>query len=535
MVELTNSGPVREDERTPVLIGVGEASERLGTPDYRALSPADLAANAVRDALRDASAPDLARHIDVIAAIRQFEVSTPGASPPFGAADNFPRAVAQRVGANPARAILEVAGGQGPQHLVNEMANAIGEGEVGLALLIGSEAISTVRHLTGEGKKPDWCEAVAGSLEDRGYGLDGLVCETLFRHGGRNPIQLYALLENARRARMGTDRETYRTEMAELFAPFTRVAADNPHAMSREVYTAEQLAAVGVRNRITSDPYPRRMVARDQANQGAAVLLASVGVARRLGVPQERWIYLHGCADVRERSVLQRPDLSSSPAAVQAMQQGLKMAEIDIASVSMFDLYSCFPIAVFNICEGLGLAPDDPRGLTVTGGLPFFGGAGNNYSMHAIAEMARRLRRRAGAVGLVGANGGFLSKYSVGVYSSTPKRWQPVDSAVLQHLIDSVPAPRLARSGAGEGRILTYTIDYSAALPRVTIIGSNDREERFVAMSAGDDKLMHQRFTSQEPLGARVTFTMDGKGRRIVTGFEPTSISRKAGVAANGF
>ena len=29
-----------------------------------------------------------------------------------------------------------------------------------------------------------------------------------------------------------------------------------------------------------------------------------------------------------------------------------------------------------NICDGLGIAVDDPRGLTLTGGLPYFGGPG---------------------------------------------------------------------------------------------------------------------------------------------------------------
>ena len=51
---------------------------------------------------------------------------------------------------------------------------------------------------------------------------------------------------------------------------------------------------------------------------------------------------------------------------------------------------------VFNICDGMGIAPDDPRGLTLTGGLPFFGGAGNNYSMHGVAETMAKCEARQG-------------------------------------------------------------------------------------------------------------------------------------------
>src|SRR5215469_15329562 len=123
---------------TPVVVGVGEASERIDAPDYAALSPADLAGRAARAAVEDAGAGDIAGRIDVIAAIRQFEVSGPRAVAPYGASNNFPRSVARRIGANPARAIWEVVGGQGPQHLANEFAHAIARGEMGVALMTGS-------------------------------------------------------------------------------------------------------------------------------------------------------------------------------------------------------------------------------------------------------------------------------------------------------------------------------------------------------------------------------------------------------------
>ena len=210
------------DDNTPVIIGVGEASERIDATGYEALSPADLAGRAAAAALADAGAVDhLAAHIRVIAAIRQFEVSGPRAVAPFGRADNFPRAVARRVGADPARAILEPVGGQGPQHLVNEFAQAIGAGAADLVLLCGSEAISTVRHLTGRGESRDWSETIGGELEDRGFG-EALMTADLPRHGARTPISVYAMFENARRARLGLNRADYALEMGRLFAPFTR-------------------------------------------------------------------------------------------------------------------------------------------------------------------------------------------------------------------------------------------------------------------------------------------------------------------------
>ncbi|WP_374656812.1 acetyl-CoA acetyltransferase [Phenylobacterium sp.] len=505
-------------DNTPVIIGVGEASERIGAPGYAALSPAALAAGAAKAAIEDAGAGDIAGQIDVIAAIRQFEVSGPGAKPPFGAADNFPRSVAARIGADPRHAILEIVGGQGPQHLVNEFAHAIAAGETRMALMVGSEAISTVRHLATQGESRDWSEAIGGQLEDRGYGLEGLLTSDLAGHGARTPISVYALFENARRARMGKDRASYGLEMGELFAPFTKVAHGNPHAMSQEVYTPEELATVTGPNRLTSDPFPRRMVARDQANQGAAVLMTSAGKARELGVPEDRWIYLWGGADVKERTPVQRQDLSKSPASTAAVQRALDAAGVRLSDIGVFDLYSCFPIAVFNICDALGLSPTDPRGLTVTGGLPFFGGAGNNYSMHAIAEMVRRLRAKPDTVGLVGANGGFLSKYSVGVYSAKARDFAPFDSKPLQAEVDSWAAPALDQAYSGEAAVETYTIDYAGPAPRGVVVARTPAGARIIAMTPPDDAAVVGEMIATDPLGRRAILAPGEGGKVLVTG-----------------
>jgi len=358
-------------------------------------------------------------------------------------------------------------------------------------------------------------------MEDRGYALDGLVTMDLASHGARTPIQLYALFENARRAKGGKDRQAYALEMGELFAPFTQVASTNPHAMSQEVFDAAGLATVTPKNRLVADPFPRRMVARDQANQGAAVLITSVGKARELGVPEDRWVYLHGGADVKERTPIERRDLAAYPAAGLASRRALEVAGLSVADIAFFDLYSCFPVAVFDVREELGIAGDDPRPLTVTGGLPFFGGAGNNYSMHAIASMIRKLRVHPGAFGFVGANGGFLSKYSTGVYSTRPSQWKGFDSKDLQAEIDAWPAPPASADSVMEGVVETYTIDYGRGDPLGVLVCRAADDTRFVAMTDPVDPAIVNRMIAEEPLGAKIACRSDDRGRRVATAFTP--------------
>ena len=136
------------DPRTPVVVGVGQASERLDAQAYRKRSPVDLAADAAREALADTGADPaaVAAAIDTVVGVRQFENSVPGARAPLGRSDNYPRSVAGRIAASPARAVLEISGGQAPQHLVNEFAAVIAGGGSQVTLLFGSEAISTIEH-----------------------------------------------------------------------------------------------------------------------------------------------------------------------------------------------------------------------------------------------------------------------------------------------------------------------------------------------------------------------------------------------------
>lgn len=507
------------DPRTPVFVGVGQASERVDDPGYRRLSAVDLAAEAVRAALDDTGVEGAADAVDTVAGVRQFEISVPGAPALLGRSDNYPRSVAGRVGIAPRRAILGVTGGQSPQHLVTELAGTIAEGGAEVALLFGSEVISTTRHLVQGEDPPDFTEHVEGDLEDRGHGLSGLITRQLVTHGLADVPSQYALLEHARRARLNQSREEYARSMGELFAPFTKVAAANPHAAAPVERDAQELATPSGRNRMVADPYSRFLVARDQVNQGAAVLLMSIGAARRLGVAEDRWVFLHGHADLHEQELMQRANLSTSPAALLAVRHALEIAGIELDDLSMMDLYSCFPIAVFNICDGLGLSPDAPRSLTLTGGLPFFGGAGNNYSMHAIAETVARLRAAPGAYGMVVANGGMLSKHSVGIYSTTPISWCDDRSAELQAEIDTQPSPEQARYADGWAVVETYTVQYGKDGKRTGIIvgrlESDDR--RFIATTqAGDDEIL-ERLVTDDPLGSRVYVRSFGFGNRVTT------------------
>src|SRR4029077_20127371 len=61
-------------------------------------------------------------------------------------------------------------------------------------------------------------------------------------------------------------------------------------------------------------------------------------------------------------------------------------------------------------------------------------GPWNNYVTHSIGTIAARLIESPGSLGLVTANGGFLTKHSMGIYGTRPPstefRWEDVQSEV---------------------------------------------------------------------------------------------------------
>jgi acetyl-CoA C-acetyltransferase len=504
---------------TPVIVGVGQYTDRLDSPQYRGFSSVELAVEAAsracRDALDDAS---VVAQIDGIGALRTFEDSIPRYSTPFGKSDNFPHSIARRLGATPRTAVWAKVGGDTPQTLVSEFCERVAAGSLRVALVVGSEAISTSKHMMANGLTADWAESIDAPVDDRGLGLEELSTPYTRQHGLVQASTSYAIFEHARRARLGLSRENYAREMGRLFAPFSAVAATNPYSTAPVAYTPEALVSVSERNRMIADPYTRLLVARDQVNQAAAVLIASEEAAEQLGIERSKWVYLHGYSCAKERDIMSRQDLGASPAARLACREALGAARVGIDDIAFFDLYSCFPIAVFNVCDGLGLSPQDPRGLTVTGGLPYFGGPGNSYSTHAIASLVERLRERPDTFGLVGANGGHMSKYAVGVYSTRRSEFTPCNSAGLQAQVDSWPAPSIAPEADGSARIESYTVVHGKSGPsHAVVVGRLDGAgELFLANTHDEDDRTLQAMIEDDPLGATIHVRSFEYGNRFV-------------------
>lgn len=482
-------------DNTPIIVGAGQYVEREATLN----SPMHLASEAAGAAIADCGGKNIAAAIDTIAVVKLFSDSTPMWACPFGRSDNPPESIAQAIGAAPAHRIYSQTGGNQPQSLLIEMARAIARGEKSMALLAGAEAIRNQRNAQRHDLEPDWNESFDLDVEDRGFG-EMVATNQERKNGMVAPMYYYILIEQARRHRLGLSVDDYRAQMAQLMASFSQVAANNPFAQFEGAQSAEDILGAAPLTHL----YSKRMIAQDSVNQAAALLVCSIGKARELGIPEERWIYLHGMAEGSEVDLSERADPSTSSMAGMVADRALDMADVSVADIDLIDIYSCFPCAVTAIADHLGLPDDGSQALTLTGGLPYFGGPGNNYSMHGLAEMVRQLHGKPEAYGLVTTNGGVLSKHASGVYSRKASAigWAEADTYVSNDSLERKPII----ADPGTGTVISYTVNFLAVdAAQAIVIAETEDGGRFAACTGPEDSETVQACLAADPTGRLIT------------------------------
>ena len=485
---------------TPVLVGYGQVSDRDDDP---AREPVDLMVAAAREAAdpRVLAAVDSVRVVNLLSA----HYRDPGLL------------LRDRIGAPGAATRYTGIGGNVPQTLVNRACLDIQSGRAEVVLIAGAETWRTRSRLRKRGAKSHWTRQddsvpiAEGADENVPMAGDAEIRIHLDR-----PAYVYPMFEQAVRIAAGETPDEHRRRIGELWAQFSAVAADNPHAWSRDTLAAEAIFLPGPDNRMISWPYTKLMNSNNMVNQGAALILTSVETARYLQIPSERWVYPYSGTDAHDTYAIgERDEWHRSPAIRIAGRRALELAETGLDDVEAIDLYSCFPSAVQVAATELGLPVGDPaRPLTVTGGLTFAGGPWNNYVTHSIATMAERLTANPGQRGLITANGGYLTKHSMGVYGTEPPknefRWQDVQSEV-----DAEPTRTLEVEWSGVGTVESWTTPFNR---------DGDPEKAFLAVRTPDgartlavitDAAEAQHTVEDDIAGARVRVTDDGTATLI--------------------
>ena len=456
------------DPRTPVIVGVGQVVERpQPQQDVRSRpSPLALMVSSLQRALDDANAK-VPWSLDELIAISSVGWQTADAA----------RMVANELKISVATTRKTPTGGDVPQRLIHDCATRILNGSLTSVALVGSEAIYSASQARKQNVTLSWPTQDADVGEAPLTGDETVpFSDVEYNVGLAWPTEVYPLFENARRARLGWTLEEQRHRLGSLWANFASVAATNPHAWITTAPSPEVIATPSTSNRMIGYPYTKLLVANLPVDMGAAIVMMSASEAQNRGIPKNQWIFPHVGAQANDHwFISDRMALDHSPA-MEEIWASLTRTGLEQESISSLDLYSCFPTVVQTAADVMGIDPFDvARVPTVTGGLTFCGGPGNNYVTHAISALVDRLRGDVDALGMVTGVGWYSTKHAWGLYGSGPPA-QSFHCEDVQAHVDARPRC-VTRQDDGEIKIESYVVSHRHdGAPKKLIVAGRFRD-----------------------------------------------------------
>jgi acetyl-CoA C-acetyltransferase len=454
----------------PVIVGVGQIANK---DDDLVLAPVALIERAVRRALDDAGGLPL----DVIDAVLTLPTSV------FGRNDGA-ELLAASLGLGPGLRVISSFSGSSPLEMLANAADLVARGEARAVLVAGGIADASVKRALKRGEEPPadqaapWSQGSEGArgLPERGdWGRP--IAEV--SAGMRNPITVFSLMESVFAADAGRSFAEQRDFLGTLLAPFTAVAARRPDLAWFPIErTPAEIAEVTAKNRLVEEPYTKRMTSFPTVDEAAAILVTSDALADSLGLAQTQRVYPLAIASSHEpHPPSARARFNRSVALTTSAAKAFEIAACTIDDVARFDLYSCFPAAVQLGAASLGLSLDDPRGLTVAGGLPYFGGPGPAYVAHALACIVEECRADRGSIGAAVGLGGMAGHYAVGLLSTNGDRapWGSDDGAEVIAYLREHPEPvDLQREGVATVMAMTITVDHDGVPTNAPLVAEFD-------------------------------------------------------------
>ncbi len=493
-------------DRIPVIAGIGEITDRP-KDITQALEPAALMAEAAR--LADAEAKGLLADVDSIDIVGLVS---------WRYADTA-ALLCEKLGVSPRRAVYGPVGGESPIRYLHEAARRIASGESTVGLVTGGEAQHAVNHAKRSNVELPWTPyAVDAPKFQRAADY---VHALAVKQGVAWPINVYPLYDIASAHAWGQTPEQATAESAQLWSANSKAAARNPYAWLRKELSPSEIATPSDDNRMISWPYPKRMVANPNVNQGSAIIVTSLAKARAAGIAEDQLVFIGAGAVANEpRDWLTRPQFVQShaqTAVLTAMQR--HAGDTKAGAFDAVELYSCFPVVPKLARRTLGLGADQPT--SVTGGLSFFGGPLNNYMSHAACAMVRQVRNGA-KLGLLYGQGEFVTKHHALILGREQQAGNGEADALIDMKAQATADPMLGppvpidETPDGEATLETFTVlydpagraDYAVAVAR---LDSGARTlARVPASHAAEIALLKSR--TQSPIGQRGRVHTDASG-----------------------
>src|ERR1700704_958491 len=270
---MTNPASPLPDDRIPVIVGVGEITDRPA--DLKSgLEPLTLLEQALKRAEADAGGKLLGEigSLDIVNFL-SWRYRDPE------------KLLADRLGIKPSHLYYGPVGGESPIRYLHEAAQRIARGECSVAAVCGAEAQSSATKAERTGVELPWTPFAHDVPEPkRGAAFQKPMAVKL---GVFRPITVYPFYESATSAHWGQTPREAMAESGQLWSTYSSVASQNPNAWLKRRFAPDQITTPTPDNRLIAWPYTKLMVANPTVNMGAAVLITSLAKARAAGIAED--------------------------------------------------------------------------------------------------------------------------------------------------------------------------------------------------------------------------------------------------------
>jgi acetyl-CoA C-acetyltransferase len=290
------------------------------------------------------------------------------------------------------------------QNLINSACEKIINEEIRASLIVGGEARYKKIQALKEGIDFEEMKLLENPDHYVKAKDDLYVTEELDALG-MMAVGYYAILESAMRYKQKNSIRDHEKFLGDLYANFSKTASENQHAWNQKIYSSDEIQKPSEKNpRIA---YP------------SAMILTSEEIADKLNIPFSKRVYPLISSETNHMiGLVQRPDMTNPLGLKLATDFIIEAAEKNKIYPSLYELYSCFPVAVQMFSMALNLPNNINK--TVTGGMPFAGGPLNNYMLHASTQMLQKIREDANEIGLITGVSGMMTKQSLAIWSKEP-------------------------------------------------------------------------------------------------------------------
>ena len=472
----------------PVLIGIGSLQQK---GSFAELDEAlILMEKATLGAIADTENPSIVNYID--------EVQVPKG---YWAYRDPGKWIAEKHGFSHAKTSVTKIGVL-QQNLINSACDKIINGDIRASLIVGGEARHKRIQALKEGLHFEEMELTVNpdhyvKAKEELYipeELDAL---------GMMAVGYYAIIESAMRFKHNRSLEEHENFLAKYYERFSQIANNNPHAWNQNPFTADEIKNPSAKNQRIAYPYNKLHNSSWNVNQASALILCSEELANQLNIPKDKRVYPLVSSETNHMvAVIQRPDFTNPVGLHLAANYLMDTAKSYNIHPSLFELYSCFPVAVQLFAEALN-TPDETD-KTITGGMPFAGGPLNNYMIHATAQMLEKIRNGPSEIGLITGVSGMMTKQALAIWGKEPlMNFQSKDVTKEAEVLE-IPVAMSAQN-EGEAKVLGCTTLFEKNEGVKAVIYAEDSNLHRKVITSMDKDII-QNIGEEEWVGKKIHF-----------------------------